>query len=353
LRISALPDNPPLRGEFEMRPWAGGPQPWTSLATPANGATLSHDERWLRLLQRAYRFRIAVATISAGCEPAAACVLARSKNPFNPRVMGLPFSDSCPPLAIDQSAMAELTSALIGQRMWRGGYELCGIALPAPWQVVDCFAQWSLDLRQTTAQLERRFAAHFRRKARRAAELGLSVQCGSSLAELHGFYGLMLQTRSRQGVPVQPLRFFKLVRELFSPGGDFEIWSVRQGGRLAAGGIILRAFGTLHYKWSARSIDGDSGASHLLCRSVVEKHAGAAVSLNLGRTDVRNAGLVRFKKEAGAEPAALPYSFYPNAPKQVSAEVLSGPALALSHAWRRLPLGATRVLSSALYRYMA
>lgn len=74
-----------------MRPWIGGPQPWTSLATPANGATLSHDERWLRLLQRAYGFKIAVATISAGCEPAAASVLARSKNPFNPRVMGLPF----------------------------------------------------------------------------------------------------------------------------------------------------------------------------------------------------------------------------------------------------------------------
>ncbi len=49
----------------------------------------------------------------------------------------------------------------------------------------------------------------------------------------------------------------------------------------------------------------------------------------------------------------LPYSYYPSAPKQVSAEVLSGPALALSQAWRRLPLAATRVLSSALYRYMA
>lgn len=348
-----MPENPPLRGEFEMRPWVRGPQPWTSLATPGNGATLSHDDRWLRLLQRAYGFKIAVATVSDGCEPAAACVLARSNNPLNPRVIGLPFSDSCPPLAIDQSASAELAGSLLEQRMWRGGFELRGIALPAPWQVVDCFAQWSLDLRQSAAQLERRCAAHFRKKARRAAESGLSVQCGSSLEELYGFYGLMLQTRSRQGVPVQPLRFFKLVRELFSPGGDFEIWSVHQRGRLLACGIILRAFGTLHYKWSARSIDGDSGASHLLCRSVIEKHAGAAVSFNLGRTDVRNAGLVRFKKEAGAEAAALPYSFYPNAPKQVSAEVLSGTALVLSQVWRRLPLRATRVLSSALYRYMA
>ena len=86
-----------------LRPLASrGPQPWTSLATPANGATLSHDDRWLRLLQRAYGFKIAVATVSDGCEPAAACVLARSNNPLNPRVIALPFSTACPPLAIDQ-----------------------------------------------------------------------------------------------------------------------------------------------------------------------------------------------------------------------------------------------------------
>jgi hypothetical protein len=116
---------------------------------------------------------------------------------------------------------------------------------------------------------------------------------------------------------------------------------------------MLRAFGTVHYKWSARRADGDSGASQLLCRSVFEKHAGAALTLNLGRTDVRNAGLVRFKKEAGAQPAPLPYSFYPQAGAQISAEVLSGPALALSRVWSQMPLAAARVLSAALYRYLS
>jgi hypothetical protein len=204
LRISALRDNPPPLREFELRPWSGGAQPWTSLATAAHGATLAHDERWLRVLQRAYGFKLAVASIGAGAQPGAACVLARSRNPFNPRAIALPFSDTCPPLAIDQSALNDLVDGLMGQRIGRAGCELRGIALPAPWQVVNCFAEWNVDLRQTAAQLERRCAAHFRRKARRAAESGLSVHCGSSLAELDGFYGLMLQTRSRQGVPVQP-----------------------------------------------------------------------------------------------------------------------------------------------------
>jgi hypothetical protein len=87
--------------------------------------------------------------------------------------------------------------------------------------------------------------------------------------------------------------------------------------------------------------------------SAIERHAGVSRELNLGRTDARNSGLVRFKKEAGAEPAPLPYSFYPVAPTQVSAEVLSGPMLLMSRVWRRLPTPAARALGSALYRFMA
>jgi hypothetical protein len=353
LNIFALHNDSPRSARFEMRPWPEGREAWERLATPTNGATLYHDQRWLSLLQRTYGFEMAVASITAGAQLDAGCLLARTRNPFSPRLIALPFSDSCPPLAADPSALAELACGLIRRPMLRGGCEIRGVALPPPWQVVNCFGEWSVDLRQTAAQLQRRHAAHFRRQVRGAADAGLSVRCGSSLEDLHGFYGLMLQTRSRQGVPVQSLRFFERVRELFSPGGDFEIWSVSQGGRLLASGIILRAFDCLHYKWSARRLDSNGGAAHLLLHSMIEQHAGAAVSLNLGRTDVRNSGLVRFKKDAGAEPAPLPYSFYPSAPKQVSAEVLSGTARLLSLAWRRLPLVATRVLGSALYRYMA
>jgi hypothetical protein len=128
---------------------------------------------------------------------------------------------------------------------------------------------------------------------------------------------------------------------------------VADKGRMIAAGLMLRSFDSLHYKWSARHDDSAAGAAQLLIWSVIERHAGVTRSLNLGRTDTRNSGLVRFKKEAGAQSSALPYSFYPDAPSQVSAEVLSGPMLLLSQGWRRLPRIASRALSSALYRYMA
>ncbi len=349
----ALRVSPLASGELILERWASRRESWNNLATPANAATLYHDERWLRLLEQAYGFKITVAGIRDGSELSAACLLARTKNPFNPRFVALPFSDTCPPLAADPALVPLLADRLTGLAAPRGGYELRGVALPAPWRVVDCFQEWTVDLRRPIAELERRGAAHFRRQVRRASEGGLSVRCGSSLEDLGGFYQLMMETRHRKGLPVQPLSFFKRAHELFSPAGDLEIWSVSQRGQVIASGLMLRAFDCLHYKWSARRTDSPSGAAHLLLWSVIERHAGVTGSLNLGRTDARNSGLVRFKKEAGAEPSAMPYSFYPTAPNQISAEVLSGPMRILSQAWGRLPLPAARVLSAAIYRYMA
>lgn len=336
-----------------VQPWTTCRSAWRNLATRANGATLYHDERWLNLLEQVYGFKIVVAGIADGADLNAACLLARTKNPFKSRFVALPFSDTCPPLGVDAALVGALSEALTAQPMPRGGYEIRGTALPDPWRVVDCFGEWTVDLTRPVAELSRRTASHFRRQVRRALENGLSVRCGSSIDDLYAFYQLMAETRHRKGLPVQSLRFFKRAHELFSPIGDIEIWSVNDKDRVIASGLVLRAFDCLHYKWSARRTDSAAGAAQLLIWSMIERHAGITRSLNLGRTDARNSGLVRFKKEAGAEAVPLPYSFYPAAPSQVSAEVLSGPMLLLSHAWRRLPAIATRALSSALYRYMA
>lgn len=336
-----------------MRPWADCRPVWRDLATRVNGATLYHDERWLSLLEQVYGFKIAVAGIHAGSGLAVACLLARTKNPFKPRFVGLPFSDSCPPLPADSALIPLLGDALNAHPVPRGGCEIRGLALPDPWQVVNCFGEWTIDLTRPMAELSRATASHFRRQVRHGLEKGLSVRCGSNIDDLYGFYQLMAETRHRKGLPVQSLRFFKRAHELFSPIGDIEIWSVADKGKMIAAGLMLRSFDSLHYKWSARHDECAAGAAQLLMWSMIERHAGVSGSLNLGRTDMRNSGLVRFKKEVGARPSALPYSFYPTAPIQVSAEVLSGPMLLLSQAWRRLPRIASRAISSALYRYMA
>jgi Acetyltransferase (GNAT) domain len=110
---------------------------------------------------------------------------------------------------------------------------------------VDCFQAWSIDLTRPPAELSRRTASHFRRQVRRGAESGLKVRCGSSPEDLYDFHQLMVETRQRQGLPVQPAGFFKRAHELFSPIGDIEIWTVSDRGRVVAAGLMLRAFGSM------------------------------------------------------------------------------------------------------------
>lgn len=338
--------------EMRLRPLAEVQSLWSGFAAQAPGALLYHREPWLDLLRRAFGLELWVATFESGGELRAACVLAQSKRPFRPRLIALPFSDMAPPLALERSAMLALLgnlSALGG----RGGYEIRGLAVPEPWQVASCFSLWMLNLERPAPALERALGENFRRNLRRAARAGVRVERGRQVAHLERFYALHLQARRRLGLPAQPARFFKLLGELFAPAELLEVWIASHGSRDAAALVMLRDGDRLYYKWGARASAGMAGASQLLFWSVLEEFAGRLRLLDLGRTDTRNLGLSRFKHELGGRPVALPYSFFPHQPRQVSAEALSGGRRLLSRLWRHLPLPATRLLSAAVYEYLA
>lgn len=84
--------------------------------------------------------------------------------------------------------------------------------------------------------------------------------------------------------------------------------------------------------------DGSLNGSHLLLWSVIEEFSGRAKVLDCGRTDRRNEGLVRFKRQLGARPVALAYSYFPKDPKNVSAEIPAGMQKLAARVWCRLPL---------------
>jgi hypothetical protein len=76
-------------------------------------------------------------------------------------------------------------------------------------------------------------------------------------------------------------------------------------------------------------------------------------AIDLGRTDTGNHGLMRFKRELGAEAMPLPYSFRPRLPNSVSSEVFSGRQKVIATIWRHLPVSVGRVIGAAAYRYLA
>lgn len=326
---------------------------WQQLAEASGNATLFHTPAWAQVLRRAYGFRVFAATVERRGKVVAGCLLARTKNPFTRRIVGLPFSDSCAPLGVDEDATAALMRGLAAESSLGGNLEIRGIKAPAPWWTVASFDQWSIDLAKPFAEIQRKANRNFRRQARRAGAATFRIETGDSVAMLRRFYTIQLETRRRLGVPPQPLRFFLLVREVFARSQGLEVWLASCAGRDQAAVVLLRDGPSLYAKWSARAAASAPGAAHLLFFSILEHHAGKAASLDLGRADSRNTGLVRFKSEMGAAPTPLPYSYFPRAPRRTSAEDPDRSTGVLARIWRRLPMPVTRAVGAIAYGYFA
>ena len=324
---------------------------WRELAKALPGATLYHTDHWIQLLTRAYALPIWLATLDEGDRTVAAGVFGRA--PLSGRFISLPFSDTCPPLAQGPQAAQHLLQVLVAQSPLPRSYEIRGIAGNPPWETVECFVSWRLDLQRPLVEIEKTFAVNFRRNLRRASQLPIKIERGSDVSLLRRFYAMQLASRRRLGLPPQPWHFFELAREIFVKERKFEVWIAKDNCNDAASAVFLHDGDIVYYKWAARQPNFPSVANHLLLWSAIEEFAPHARALDLGRTDIRNQGLMRFKRELGAVATPLPSTFYPKAPKHVSPELLNGGFAMAARVWRRLPIFATQLGGRILYRFLA
>lgn len=349
----AAASNVVAAGRVALVPFDRTREQWSTFVASHPDAQLYHSPQWIEVLSRAYGFRTLVATVERAGRIAAGCLLSPSRIPFATRFIGLPFSDCAAVLSSDNEATDVLFDGLTRAARSGASLEIRGSAAPSPWRTVDCFREWSIDLRRPFSSIERGADRNFRRQVRRAAAQSISVEWGVGKVLLKRFYRLQLETRRRLGVPPQPMRFFELIHEVFTREQAMEIWIATREGQDLAGVVVLRCGDKLYAKWSARAAKGSDGASHLIFFSILERHAGDAALLDLGRTDTSNEGLTRFKGEMGATATILPYSYFPRLPRRVSTETLDGTAGAISRVWRHLPLPVTRAVGATAYGFLA
>jgi hypothetical protein len=339
------------RDGLTLTPWADATAVWRTALTQLRGAAFYHCEPWIEALCASYPLNLEVATLHRAGQLRAGAVLARSRGLFSTRLVSLPFTDYAAPLAIDDQARMEFLRVLASSGQ-ADAVEIRGAEGPSPWKNVECFSYGMLDLQRPYSEISAGFSRSVRSGIKRALKDRVQIDRGTGADYLARFFELQLETRRRLGVPPQPYKFFASVHEKFGRTGDCEVWFATLNGRDEAGLVLLRSGDRLCYKWGARLERGHPGANHLLVTRMIEAHAGRAASMDFGRCDLRNQGLLRSKAELGCVMHPLPYAFFPRAPRHVSAEILSGPAKVLSAVWKRLPLSVTRVLGEAVYRYL-
>lgn len=316
-----------------------------------------HHPGWSRTMADAYGYRpLVLAMEDTSTELLGAVPAMEVRLPWQrrPRWVSLPFTDHCAPLLGPGVEAARFRAELEAARLAAGGREaevrtdLGDAAWRTPTSAVIHHLPLDPD---PDAVLARTHRSQVQRNIKKAEREGVEVRRAAVSTDLtQVFFDLHVGTRQRQGVPVQPRRFFRALWDhVIAPGHGFVLLA-HVGATPVAGAVFLSWNGTLVYKYGASDPHHLSARpNHAIFREAITWGCTHGCrSLDFGRTDVANEGLRSFKSAWGGVESPLVYS-------RVGGAVASGGAARwspmLQPVLRRLPPSVTRALGQALYKY--
>jgi CelD/BcsL family acetyltransferase involved in cellulose biosynthesis len=330
---------------------------WMEFVSANENATAFHHPAWAALLGHSYRYSAFALALDDGRGRIVAGlpVLDVSNRLRGKRWVSLPYTDACLPLLAPGGSVEELVTALDEERRRQSIPEFeCRAKLPGVQARRRSEAVvHTLRLASDPGQIEKGFKRTVRQHIAKGHRAGVTVRRAEAVSDVvDTFYGLHVRTRRRQGVPVQPRRYFvQLWQRILEPGLGFCLL-VHNDHRPVAGAVFLAWKDTVVYKYSASDERYLSLRPNyvLLWEAIRWSGANGYAALDLGRTDLDQAGLRRFKSSWGAREEPLVYSTLGEAGGRSG---LSSHGAALRPVIRYSPPGVCRAIGELLYRYAA
>ncbi|HEY2646349.1 MAG TPA: GNAT family N-acetyltransferase [Candidatus Acidoferrales bacterium] len=333
---------------------------WDDLVARHPRASAFHRRGWLEALKLTYGYEPFVLTSAPAGEALADGIAAcRIKSWLTgTRIVSLPFADHCDPLIRDAGEGFELSEGLIEECT----KEHCKYLELRPlmessdlgnkFQGGESFYFHELDLRPGVEQLFKGLHKDsIQRKIRRAEKEQVTYESDSSEQFILTFYNLLLITRRRHHLPPQPINWFRNLAK--SMGDALQIRLAKKNGVAIAALLTLRHGKNIIYKYGCS--DGAfhqlGGMPFLFWKLIEEGKATGAESLDFGRSEIENEGLVAFKDKFGTVKRKLTYHRYPQTTAKQSAHSWGDSVLARKM-FSMLPDGALSAAGKLLYRHI-
>jgi CelD/BcsL family acetyltransferase involved in cellulose biosynthesis len=301
---------------------------WPEFVERHPHASVFHSIPWLRALRSTYGYRPIAFTRSAPGENLEEAMLFCDVDSWltGRRLVSVPFSDHCAPLLTNNANLGTLLLAL-QQRLIASRWRYIEIRsldsdehIGPDWYRSAHYRFHRLDLRPSLDTLFRNFhQSSTQRKIRRAEREGLKYAEGSNESFLDQFYRLLVVTRKRHSIPPQPRNW--LVNLMQSFGEALKIRLTFKGDQAVAGMLTIRHKSTLYYKYGGSDTQFHNlGAMHLLYwNAIQDAKKDGLTTLDLGRSDADQPGLITFKSRWGAASSSLNYYRFPRTGKSVHA----------------------------------
>jgi hypothetical protein len=289
---------------------------WASFVQRHPDASVFHTPEWLGALRRTYGYEpVVFTTTPPGRQLTNGLVFCQIESWLTGRrLVSLPFSDHCQPLVESEDDFSDLLRAATQY----GDDEKCKYAELRPlslakgvapgFEASQGFCYHRLDLLASRDELFRSLhKSSVQRKICRAQREGLTIERGRSEILLSQFYSLLLRTRRRHRLPPQPRTWFENLIASF--GETLKIWVACVGSCPIASILTISFRDTLVYKngCSDERFHDRGGMQLLLWTAIEEAQQHGCRTVDLGRSDLDNPGLIAFKDHWGAARSQMTY----------------------------------------------
>lgn len=295
---------------------------WIHYISTHPDACIFHHPNWINSVAECYGYHPSIITLSnpEGSIVAGLPIMEISQPLLRRRLVSLPFSDHCVPL-LKQGQYLDPLLGKLTQSEYRGNAEVeirWDFSTNPTFRTDSQHVMHCIPLSSNFDDNVAWIHSMHRRNTGMARKKGVQVKMGTDAEFVKAFYRLHIQTRRRQGSPVQPLRFFELIRKnILEKGLGFILLAYHEG-KCLAGAVFIHFQRTLTYKYGASILEGLSyRPNDLIFWTAIQWGCeNGFTRLDLGRTDLDNHGLREFKSRWGAQEVPLTYSYFPSGPKQ-------------------------------------
>ena len=328
---------------------------WLSFISSHSRAGIFHHPAWLAVLRDSYKWKTYALCLEqdgnlvAGipfCEVGG--VGFRRK-----KLACLPFSDHCSPLAFTPADLTYLLDQAIARAVsLRARLEIRhSLDGESGYELSRKFCLHVSDLDLEPDRLMKRLKSRVQRSIRKAQKGDYKTEIRRDREAMDIFYRLHLKTRRKQGVPIQPRRFFALFHRHIIEGGLGFISLTRSGALYISAGVFCGFNGTLTYKYGASDPEHlDVSPNHLMFwDTMLHARQEGFSRFDFGKTDLSNSGLRFFKSGWNSTETELPYSYFPTAPSAGLLELLNRKVI--KPTIKRSPEIVCRMAGEGLYKY--
>lgn len=331
---------------------------WDELLEGFPASTFFHSREWARILRSTYGFLPRYLLLGTVAEPRALLPLMRVDSWLTGRRgVGLPFSDECVPLSVDDASLREIVDEarrLALREQWRyleirGGLHSLEGARPS-----TVFHGHELPLVSDENRLFNGLDSSARRAVRKARAEGVEVAIHHSEEAMAEFLHLLALTRKRHGVPQQPDAFFRNIFRTMVRERKGCIVIARRDRRPISAGLFLEHKKRALYKFGGSDLrfQQHRGSNLVMWKAISDYASRGFQSFDFGRTSLGNEGLRSFKRSWGPNERTISY-YRQDCRSSSWTTVADRSSSRLTPLFRNLPVPVSRVIGAILYRHVA